>query len=107
LNANTGTGLTYQWKRNGSNVPGANATTYSAITAGTYTCVVTNSCGGTTSNSIVVQVTAAPSATINAGGPTTFCTGWICHPKCQIPAQDLPINGRSLDFHQSGDRINI
>jgi hypothetical protein len=75
LNANTGTGLTYQWKLNGSNIAGATASSYVATAAGNYTCVVTNSCGSTTSNAIAVAINTAPSSTITAGGPTTFCTG--------------------------------
>lgn len=75
LSANTGTGLTYQWRRNGSNISGATASTYSANTAGTYTVVVSNGGCSTTSSGIVVTVNAAPSASITAGGSTTFCTG--------------------------------
>jgi len=77
LTANTGAGLTWQWKLNGGNIPGATLPSYNATATGNYTCVVTNSCGGTTSNSIAVTVNTAPSATITAGGPTTFCTGGL------------------------------
>jgi len=75
LNANTGTGLTYQWKLNGGNIAGATSTFFSATAAGNYTCAVTNSCGSTTSNTILVTVNSAPTATITAGGSTTFCSG--------------------------------
>src|SRR5204863_4401822 len=63
LNANTGTGLTYQWRQNTSPISGATLASYSANASGSYTCVVSNNCGGTTSNSITVTVntgTAAP-----------------------------------------------
>jgi hypothetical protein len=75
LNANAGTGLAYQWRLNAVNIPGATALSYSASVAGNYICVVTNACGGTTSNNIIVSVNALPTATITAGGSTTFCTG--------------------------------
>jgi hypothetical protein len=75
LNANTGTGLTYQWKLGANNITGATASSYIATATGSYSCVVSNTCGGTASNSITVTVNTAPSATIAAGGSTTFCTG--------------------------------
>ncbi|MGA1331305.1 MAG: cohesin domain-containing protein, partial [Bacteroidia bacterium] len=42
LNANTGTGLTYQWALNGSSISGATNASYSASAAGSYTVVVFN-----------------------------------------------------------------
>ncbi|MEN9302327.1 MAG: hypothetical protein RL264_756 [Bacteroidota bacterium] len=76
LNANTGTGLTYQWKNNGTNITGATASSYTATTAGSYTVVVTNSNSCTaTSSATAVTVNALPTATITAGGATTFCQG--------------------------------
>ncbi|MCX6292530.1 MAG: T9SS type A sorting domain-containing protein [Bacteroidetes bacterium] len=75
LNANTGTGLSYQWQLNGTNVSLATSTSYPASVAGNYTCVVTNGCGNSISNSISVAVRATPAGTIAANGTTTFCTG--------------------------------
>ncbi|MEO6166170.1 MAG: MopE-related protein [Chitinophagales bacterium] len=56
ITANTGAGLTYQWKRDGSNLAGgATSSIYIASIAGNYTCVVTNnSLCSTTSNTIVI-----------------------------------------------------
>jgi hypothetical protein len=67
LNATTGTGLSYQWQLNGTNIPGAVAETYEAAISGTYTVIVSNgSCGIT---SAPVNVTVFPAftavATIN------------------------------------------
>lgn len=57
LSANTGTGLTYQWKKGNANIVGATASTYAATTAGGYKVVVTNANGCTkTSNVINVSV---------------------------------------------------
>jgi hypothetical protein len=77
LNANTGTGLTYQWKKNGVNITSATASSYSATDAGSYTVVVTNSSNcSSTSNSVSVTVNSIPSTpTISATGATTFCQG--------------------------------
>jgi hypothetical protein len=76
LTANTGTGLTYQWKNNGTNITGATAASYPATASGSYSVVVTNSNGCTaTSTATTVTVNPLPSATITAGGATTFCQG--------------------------------
>jgi glucose/arabinose dehydrogenase len=69
----TGTGLTYQWRKNGNNINGANAATYtiSSVTtanAGSYSVVVSNSSGSVTSSSATLTVTASnkpPVAAIN------------------------------------------
>jgi hypothetical protein len=76
LNANTGTGLTYQWRRDGNAIAGATAASYSANQSGSYTVVVTNtnSCS-TTSTPTVVTVNPLPAATITAASSTTFCAG--------------------------------
>lgn len=76
LNANTGTGLSYQWKKYANNISGATTTSYDASGTGKYKCVVTNS-AGCTKNSNVIEVTSnpLPTATITAGGSTSFCAG--------------------------------
>jgi uncharacterized protein (TIGR02145 family) len=57
LNANTGTGLSYQWKLNGNNINNATSASYTASNAGSYTVVVTNSNGcSATSSATVVTV---------------------------------------------------
>ncbi len=76
LNANTGTGLTYQWKLNGTNISGANGVSYVATASGTYTVVVTNTGNcSTTSSAVTVTVNNAPTATATPAGATTFCSG--------------------------------
>jgi hypothetical protein len=75
LSANTGTGLTYQWRNNGTNISGATASTYTASTSGSYTVVVSSGGCSTTSTAVTVTVTSAPAATITAGGATSFCAG--------------------------------
>ena len=76
LNANTGTGLTYQWLNNGSPVTGATSAIYYASTTGNYAVVVTNpnTCSATSSQ-VSVTVNTTP-AVITPQGTTTFCTGY-------------------------------
>jgi len=76
LNANTGTGLTYQWLNNGSAISGANSTSYAVTTSGSFTVVVTNtSTCSSTSTATVVTVNTLPTATITPASATTFCQG--------------------------------
>jgi hypothetical protein len=74
LNANTGAGLTYQWKLNGNNIGGATASGYTATAIGNYTVVVSNGSCSATSSVTAVTVTP-PTATITAVAPVTFCMG--------------------------------
>lgn len=60
--------LSFQWRRNGTNIASANSATYAipatnASTAGTYDCVVTNSCGSTTSSSATLTLLSPPTIT--------------------------------------------
>jgi hypothetical protein len=75
LSANTGSGLTYQWTKDGSPIAGANSTNYTATTAGSYAVTVNNGTCGSTSDPVSVTVTPLPVATITAGSATSFCTG--------------------------------
>ncbi|MBK9507351.1 MAG: T9SS type A sorting domain-containing protein [Bacteroidetes bacterium] len=71
----TYSGTTVQWKKNGTNIPGATAATYTVTTKGNYSCVTTSDCGSAESTTIFVNVIKNPNASISAGGPTTFCAG--------------------------------
>ncbi len=68
-------GVTIQWKKNGSNIPGATSANYTATKTGTYTCVTISPCGTATSTEILITVKPNPPAAITAGGATTFCMG--------------------------------
>ena len=69
LQANSGSGFTYQWRLNGNNIPGANTATYAASTAGAYTVVVTNSTEG---NGCSATSTAVNLITRPLPAPTTI-----------------------------------
>ncbi|MBU6412493.1 MAG: immunoglobulin domain-containing protein [Planctomycetes bacterium] len=72
-------GPSLQWRKNGVNIPGAGAPTYSipspvASDTGSYDCVATNSCGTITSSAAAVVVNAPPSITTQPSGGTA-CQG--------------------------------
>ena len=75
LNANTGTGYSFQWQFNGSDITGATDSFYTATQAGDYTVNVTNNCASATSNPITITVNISPVAIITPNGPTSFCQG--------------------------------
>ena len=75
LNANTGTGLTYQWRNNGTNISGDTTSTYLATASGNYSVVLSDGGCTDTSTATTVFVDALPAATITASGSTSFCAG--------------------------------
>lgn len=76
LSAGSGTGLTYNWRLNGSPVAGATAATHYAKLGGTYTVQVTNA-GGCSALSPGLSLTRRPKpqAIITPSGTITACTG--------------------------------
>ena len=76
LTANSGTGLTYQWTKNGTDISGATNISRTATSSGSYAVKVTKS--GVTATSAPVTVTVSSSIatpTISASGPLSFCPG--------------------------------
>lgn len=68
-------GPSLQWRKNGVNIVGAGAPTYTiaspvASDTGSYDCVATNSCGTITSTAAAVVVNAAPSISTQPVGGT-------------------------------------
>ncbi|MDF9832449.1 putative repeat protein (TIGR02543 family) [Ereboglobus sp. PH5-5] len=73
----TGVGLTYQWKKNGTDIPGATnanlvVTNAQKSDAGNYTVVVTNPAGSKTSNPATLTVNDASSGGGGGGAPSLF-----------------------------------
>ncbi|MCF8451005.1 MAG: Ig-like domain-containing protein [Taibaiella sp.] len=76
LNANTGTGLTYQWELAGTAIAGATTSVFNATASGSYTVRVINSAGcWAVSAPEVITVNPAPLNVVTASGPITFCDG--------------------------------
>lgn len=79
----------YQWMKNGVNIPGATLKQYKANTTGTYSCLMTGNCGPILSNSIVVGVctTTLPPNPGSITGPTVICpvNGLITYSIAPVP----------------------
>jgi len=76
LTANTDSGLTYQWFKNGIAILGETDTSLTVKQAGSYMVNITNTIGcSTISDTAIVTLLQSPSANANALGPTTFCYG--------------------------------
>ena len=79
LSASTLTGVSYEWKKDGSKISQATSDSYTASTAGSYSLKVTESINKCSAEStpiiVVVNTYNLPTASITAGGTTTFCSG--------------------------------
>ena len=80
LSANTGTGLTYKWKKNGTDIPGATFINYqlstiNLIDAANYSVLVSNGTCSNTSSNISITVNALPAASISQGAVLSLCQG--------------------------------
>ena len=81
----SGSGLSYQWMKNGQSIAGANSASYttpaaaSADNGSSFTVVVSNSLGSVTSNAATLSLNSAPTITaqpmnqiVNVGQPAVF-----------------------------------
>ncbi|MES2140877.1 MAG: T9SS type A sorting domain-containing protein [Bacteroidota bacterium] len=75
LNANTGTGYTYQWKKDNIAISGATNASYTATASGSYSVAITVAGVTNTSSAIAITVSPLPVATLIPAGPTSFATG--------------------------------
>jgi len=76
LNANTGAGLTYQWKQNGTPITSATTSSLIANQNGAYTVLVSDSLNcSKESTPTNVTVHQPPTAVLTPNGATTFCYG--------------------------------
>jgi hypothetical protein len=76
LSANTGTGLSYVWNKDGTVISGATSSTYSATAAGSYTVVVSSNGCSATSTAKVVTVNPNVPGSVSISTPSTIiCAG--------------------------------
>jgi len=71
-------GLTYQWRRNNSNITGATSSSYTATLNGSYSVVASNgSCSGTSIQTGFLNVVTAPTLNITSSvtSPATITNG--------------------------------
>jgi len=100
LQANTGNGLTYQWKRDGNVIVGATASAYEAKTTGNYKVNITqNGCQGV-SNIIAVTANPVPVASIYVQSGTLICSG------DSLLISAVTANGDSYQWQLNGQSIN-
>jgi|GEM_PF-3468483 len=101
----TGTDLTYQWRKNGTNISGATGSSYlvsnvTAATAGNYDVVITSACGNATSSIAALIVNA----------PTTITTQPTAQNVCAGSPATLSVtaNGNgTLNYQWQKDGVNI
>lgn len=98
------TPFTYQWKKNGVNIPTANAATYSIASlvvtdAGAYTVQVGNSAGSATSDTATLIVNGPPgfstqptSLAVNVGQPASFTVVAVGTPPPTLQWQKNGVN---------------
>ena len=80
VTATSATTISYQWRKNGFNINGANAASFGIVSAvnsdaGSYDVVMTNTCGPITSSAAVVTVNPLPIATVPAN--SVVCPGAV------------------------------
>ncbi len=77
LQANTGSGLSYLWKRNGLILSGATSSSYTATESGSYSVIVRTSsnCASTQVAPVLVESIERPAALISAVGSSALCNG--------------------------------
>ena len=97
----TGNTWSYQWKRNGSSINGANSTSVIVSQAGNYTVTSTNSFGCTTNSAPVqLQVNTPPTSSITTIGSDMLCAGGYktLYANCSDPAATYQwmMNGNNI-----------
>ena len=75
LNASVGTGYSYQWQLNASNITSATNASYVAAQSGMYSVIVAANGCVSASNSVIITVNPLPIASLSSTGNTDLCDG--------------------------------
>lgn len=72
-----GSGLRFQWRKDGQNIPGASSSTYRKLNvqgadAGSYEVIVSNDCGSVTSRRVNVAILSTAEESEHVGGATLY-----------------------------------
>jgi hypothetical protein len=100
----SGSGLSYQWKYNGFDLPGATSATLSVTSvtaqmAGSYTCQVTGPCNNVTSTACVVTVKQGPTIATQPVN-TTACIG-------KLTGFSVAATGDDLNYQWQKNNVDI
>lgn len=100
LGANTGTGLTYQWRNSAGDIPGATNANFVAATSDTYSVVVHSGTCHTTSAAVVVTINPAPTANVTMDP----ASGNICGGSAELTVGGS--SGVTYQWFQDGNPIS-
>jgi hypothetical protein len=102
LYAQWGDTYSYQWTRNGVNLPidAYYPSEYQADSAGIYRCLITNACGSVLSDSIVITNTPSPAVSITTAGSL-----WVC-PGQHVNFNSYPATGYYYEWYRNGVSIS-
>ncbi len=100
LTANSGNGLNYQWKLNGTNINGANSVNYTATQAGSYTVVVAQGNCNATSTAVTVTVNPGTSITTQPQSQSTCIGGNVAFTAVGVGS------GLTYQWFKAGSPIN-
>ncbi|MGV3685929.1 MAG: PKD-like domain-containing protein [Daejeonella sp.] len=106
VTATSTTAMSYQWRKNGFDINGANAATFNIASvansdAASYDVVITNSCGTVTSNAAVITVNPMPVATVPSN--SVVCPGVVV----PITAFSSSPGGASFTWTNSNPAIGL
>jgi hypothetical protein len=91
--ANTGSGLSYQWLLSGSNIAGATGSSYIATAAGVYSVIVTNTAGCfTTSDTVGLSYNACGASIVSINPYPNICRGDVVSVSYSAPGSFNPGN---------------
>ncbi|HSU28928.1 MAG TPA: M12 family metallo-peptidase [Chitinophagaceae bacterium] len=100
LNANTGSGYTYIWYKDGVVIDNALNPSYNADVTGAYTVKVTSAGCSATSSPVAITVNPAPQAAIQVSGTASFCAGG------SVNLQATAGSGYTYQWYNNGAVLN-